>query len=248
MLASFCLRLAAGMLAALLLLPAGQVNPRFFRTHFLTALGLTAVAAVFLRDAATPWLWLALAGAVAGCFIGSMVWSLDGAPGGRVVNVAAVGFLGTAVALAGRGSPTDPGVAWQAADELTSTALLGTAMTAMLIGHSYLIAPTMSIAPLVRLLGALAVATILRLAVAGAGLWFWSESHSLTILSEVTIWLPVRWLLGFVGPLVLAGLAWQTAKIRSTQSATGILYVVVILCFLGELTGQLLRATTGYVL
>ena len=30
--------------------------------------------------------------------------------------------------------------------------------------------------------------------------------------------------------------------IRSTQSATGILYVVVIFCFLGELTGQLLRS------
>jgi hypothetical protein len=35
-------------------------------------------------------------------------------------------------------------------------------------------------------------------------------------------------------------MAWQTAKIRSTQSATGILYVVVILTFLGELVGQVL--------
>ena len=38
-------------------------------------------------------------------------------------------------------------------------------------------------------------------------------------------------------------MAWRTARIRSTQSATGILYVVVIFCFLGELTSQLLRGT-----
>jgi hypothetical protein len=43
-------------------------------------------------------------------------------------------------------------------------------------------------------------------------------------------------------------MAWETAKIRSTQSATGILYVVVIVCFLGELTGQLLFDKTGYIL
>jgi hypothetical protein len=40
-------------------------------------------------------------------------------------------------------------------------------------------------------------------------------------------------------------MAWQTARIRSTQSATGILYVAVIFCFLGELTGQLLWSSTG---
>ena len=52
----------------------------------------------------------------------------------------------------------------------------------------------------------------------------------------------------FVGPLALGWMAWETAKIRSTQSATGILYVVVILCFLGELTSQLLLGKTGVLL
>jgi hypothetical protein len=42
-------------------------------------------------------------------------------------------------------------------------------------------------------------------------------------------------------PLVLGWMAWQTTRIRSTQSSTGILYVVVIFCFLGELTSLLLR-------
>jgi hypothetical protein len=61
-------------------------------------------------------------------------------------------------------------------------------------------------------------------------------------------WLLLRWGLGLIGPLILCVLAWQTAKIRSTQSATGLLYVVVIFCFLGELTGQLLRDSTNFVL
>jgi hypothetical protein len=40
-------------------------------------------------------------------------------------------------------------------------------------------------------------------------------------------------------------MAWQAAKIRSTQSATGILYVVVIFCIVGELTSQILSRNTG---
>jgi len=44
MLAIFCLRLATGMMGALLLFSPQLVNPRFYRTHFLTVLCLTAAA------------------------------------------------------------------------------------------------------------------------------------------------------------------------------------------------------------
>jgi hypothetical protein len=102
-----------------------------------------------------------------------------------------------------------------------------------------------------RLLAALLVATLARAAVSGLALGLWSstDGHSLvTLEGETALWLPVRWGLGFVGPLVLGVMAWQTARIRSTQSATGLLYVVVIFCFLGELIGQLLQGTTGFLL
>ena len=66
---------------------------------------------------------------------------------------------------------------------------------------------------------------------------------SVNLNSDAVLWLPLRWLLGFLAPLGLDWMAWQSARIRSTQSATGILYVVVIFCFLGELTSQLLRST-----
>jgi hypothetical protein len=115
-------------------------------------------------------------------------------------------------------------------------------MTAMLIGHSYLIAPGMSLVPLFRLLFTFGLAVVLRMAVEGFAVWHWTLGHSFVNLdNDALLWLPVRWAVGLVGPLVLGALAWQTARIRSTQSATGILYVVVICCFLGELTSLVLH-------
>ena len=79
----------------------------------------------------------------------------------------------------------------------------------------------MSLTPLLRLLVALFIVLGLRMAVAGTGLWFWTAEHSLMKLTDVTLWLPLRWALGFIGPLVLSWMAWKAAVIRSTQSATG---------------------------
>ena len=56
----------------------------------------------------------------------------------------------------------------------TAAALLGSAMSAMLIGHSYLLAPAMSLTPLYTMLGALAASTVARICVAGLGLWLWT--------------------------------------------------------------------------
>jgi hypothetical protein len=134
-------------------------------------------------------------------------------------------------------------------DDAASALVVGSATTAMLMGHSYLISPAMSISPLMRLLAALGVSVILRIVLACFGLWEWTSSHGTSNLeTEMMVWLPVRWLLGLIAPLVLGWMAWETARIRSTQSATGILYVVVIVCFLGELTSQLLVEKTGCVL
>ncbi len=245
MLAVFALRLAAGMIACLLLLPAAVINPRFFRTHFLTVLALAGLSLALVRDSADATLLTLLGAALALAFVGSMVWGLEGAPGGRAFIVL------TTLALSG-------GLVWLEAatadrasllplllGDATSAALLGSALTAMLLGHSYLIAPTMSLKPLMRLLAVLAVATVARSAVDGYALGCWTTVHSLVSLKDgdAVVWLPLRWLIGFLAPLGLDWMAWQTARIRSTQSATGILYVVVIFCFLGELTGQLLRGT-----
>jgi hypothetical protein len=239
----FCLRLACGMLACLLLLSPRVIARHFFRTHFLTALGLSCLATVLILGwTDSSWLLIGLlvvADALA--FAGSVVWSLEGAPGGRGLTVATPLTLGACLGLL---STPSFGLGFSGhvfADNLTSAALLGTAMTAMLIGHSYLIAPGMSLTPLFRLLAAFGSAAVLRMGVEGYDLWTWTAGRSFGNLgNDVLLWLPVRWVVGLLGPLILGAMAWQTARIRSTQSATGILYVVVICSFVGELTGLVL--------
>jgi hypothetical protein len=247
--ATFCLRLAAGLLLMLPLLPSAQIPPRFYRVHFLTALGLLAVVAAFVFERADVIFWLIFGAAVVVCVIGSIVWHLDEAPGGR-----GIALLGPAVVTAcliyggviERGDSNSP---WRAADDVCSALVVGSAITAMLMGHSYLIAPAMTIAPLMRLLAVGACSVILRIGLACVGLWGWTSSRGAGNLdTELLLWLSVRWALGLIAPLVLGWMAWETARIRSTQSATGILYVVVIVCFLGELTSLLLVEKTGVVL
>lgn len=232
-------------MAALLILPSAQVNPRFYRVQFLTVLGLTAVAAMFLREQADLALWLALAASMILLFLGSIVWHVEGAPAGRTLIWSSAPAVGAALLLAGS-AYGDP---WLVADDLASAALLGSATTAMLMGHSYLIAPAMSLTPLNRLLAALGITLLIRMVLAGIGLWSWTgQLGSGSLDNEMWFLLLVRWGLGIVAPLGLGWMAWETARIRSTQSATGILYVVVIVCFLGELTSQLLVTKTGFVL
>ncbi len=252
MLSTFCLRLACGMIGALSLLSWTHVNSRFFRTHFLVVVGLISLTAALDTSEMSVAYWLALGLAALFACLGSILWSLEGNPGGQaaalVCAVSLTVTLGIRAAVRTQG-PELPAFIVVLLGEFTSAALLGTAMTAMLLGHFYLIAPGMSLSPLLRMLAALFVATGLRMALAGWGLWTWTGQHSLVNWEDETVlWLPVRWGLGFGSPLVLGWMARSAAKIRSTQSATGILYVVVILSFLGELTSQLLTESTGHLL
>jgi hypothetical protein len=247
MAATFCLRLACGLIVVLPLLPARVVPPRFYRVQFLAALGLLAVAAVFLRDEADLAFWICAGAGAVGCIAGSVVWHLDEAPGGRRMIWLTAPVLLACLILGGLDMHPAEGAAWRIADDLASMAVLGSATTAMLMGHSYLIAPAMSMAPLLRLLAALGAALAVRIGLACVALWLW-RSGAGTPEGELLVWLPARWLLGLLGPLALGWMAWETARIRSTQSATGILYVVVIVCYLGELTSQLLVEKTGLLL
>jgi hypothetical protein len=254
MLPLFCIRLALGLLAALLLLRPTQINPRFYRTHFLTGFGLIALAMVLRASADELSASWALYAALALALLGSMAWSIEGAPGGIALIVLTLAALGTTL-LAGwvKLPASTPGLqqaeGWQIAGEVSSLILLGVATTAMLMGHSYLVAPAMSLTPLKTLLGALFVSLVLRASLAGLSLCMWTEHVGRVSLTDVTIlWLPVRWLLGLILPAVLGLMAWHTTRIRNTQSSTGILYIVVVFVFLGELTAQLLLNVTGFSL
>src|SRR5262249_41091189 len=151
------------------------------------------------------WTVLTLLGVGIGlALLGSLSWALEGAPGGRTLVVLTLLVLGTALGLYDSSATPDRPTAQVLAGDLTSAALLGAALSAMLMGHIYLMAPAMSLTPLLRLLIAVAVATAVRAAADGYALWSWTAAHpSANLRSDVLLWLPVRWGVGFVLPLVL---------------------------------------------
>lgn len=235
------------MVAMTLVLPTAIVPPRFFRVQFLTALALCVIAALFFDR--THWQPIGtLALSIVFCLIGGIVWHTDEAPLGRSMMILATAAIGVTLYW-NRPDFIDRDFFWLHVDDFASALTLGAAISAMLMGHSYLIAPAMSLSPLYRLLGVLAVALALRVGLACLGLLWWTRlPASGTLEQETTLWLAGRWILGLLFPIGLTWMAWETARIRSTQSATGILYVVTILVFLGELLSLLLAEKFGFPL
>ena len=64
------------------------------------------------------------------------------------------------------------------------------------------------------------------------------------VLSLDGVFLWQRVLFGLLSPAILSYLVWQTAKIRSTQSATGILYVDFFTVVVGEVLAKYLLLST----
>jgi len=83
------------------------------------------------------------------------------------------------------------------------------------------------------------------LAAIGASVLVATSAPSNGFASSLWVWGGLRLFAGFIGAGVVVFLAWQTVKIRSTQSATGILYVGVIVVFLGEIAAQVLYRRVG---
>lgn len=229
--------------------PPRQVTSGYFRNHLYVLLGLNVLAAVVagLRPDAFPdLLWLAVAGAAA-CYLGVVCWMFELA-GPGILALCAVAIL--ALLAANLSLSTD----WEAlsvgerclwlSDPFTAGLLLGATMAAMLLGHWYLNAPGMKLAPLRRLILLIAAAVILRAVVACAGLAIVLAAGDVPPTATL-LFLALRWLAGIVSPLLLAGMTWQTIKIPNTQSATGILYVAVIVVFIGELASLMLAGELG---
>ena len=70
-----------------------------------------------------------------------------------------------------------------------------------------------------------------------------SFRHYILSVSGIFFW--QRVLFGLFGPALLSYLTWETAKIRSTQSATGILYVDFFTVVVGEVLAKYLLLATN---
>jgi hypothetical protein len=132
-----------------------------------------------------------------------------------------------------------------AASLLAGAALLGSVLLSMVLGHFYLVIPRLTIDPLRRLTNGYLGSILARLAIAvAATALVWSvdvEPGRSLLLDQATLLAP-RILFGLAGPLLLCFLARGTVAIKSTQSATGILYGATVLVVFGELAAAWLVA------
>lgn len=145
-----------------------------------------------------------------------------------------------------------PSAALTIASFVSSSALLGSSCTAMILGHWYLILPSMEVSHLQTVVKFHIGSTLFRIVVVatvvGVALANWESpsgaGYDRYILSIDGVFLWQRVLFGLAGPIVLAYLSWETAKIRSTQSATGILYVDFFAVIVGEMLAKYLLVST----
>src|SRR5215471_3557936 len=223
-------------LAAILLAVAFAFRPA---DAGATAGGRVAFAALLVCEAAVVLYWATVGRALA---------SIRPAIAGTAIASGLVALVAQALA-------SSAGVADHAltiASFLSSAALLGGACTAMILGHWYLIIPSMQVAHLQSLVKIHIASMVVRIVVVGAAVFVamvtWepglgpSFRSYITSLNGIFFWLRV--LFGLAGPALLSYLTWETAKIRSTQSATGILYVDFFTVVVGEVLAKYLLLAT----
>jgi hypothetical protein len=249
MLADFVIRLAFGLTITSLMISWRAVPLPFFRTQTQVILGLLVLGA--LDQARSPGQTLALGLVITSAilaYISAVAWGL-GLPKIGTRTLAMVALI-TAGWLSAASYSTRSGL-WtlNASSRTASGWLLGVTLTAMLLGHYYLTAPAMSIEPLKRVVAVSAAALAARCLLAGIGLWV-SQAGLLgsgtgPIAVTFGFFVAARWGMGFVGTAISTYMTWKTAQIRSTQSATGILYITMIFVLFGELTSLILAVDGG---
>lgn len=124
--------------------------------------------------------------------------------------------------------------------------MCGLGLMDMLLGHAYLTASRMTISPFRRLNLALAAVLALRVVSAvGLALLLHRWRPVEMLWGIYGLYVLTRWLVGLGVPAVFVYMAHDCVKRRSTQSATGILYVAGVLIFIGEIVALYLARETG---
>jgi DMSO reductase anchor subunit len=124
---------------------------------------------------------------------------------------------------------------------------LGAALSGLSLGHWYLVSPGLAVQPLVRLtflcLGAIiAQLVLLPVLVFASG----SPADAVrSLISDYNVFFGVRIVFGLIVPLGATVMTWRTARIRSLDSATGLLYIVAALVLAGEIAARTLFFLTG---
>ena len=188
-----------------------------------------------------------------------VLFAHSAAAGVRVLRMVAVtgGGCGVAAACLWGLDSTGLAASWgmtvtHVAGQVSGALLIGSVTVAWLVGHAYLTAAKMTITPLVRLSRLFSLFVGLRFgyliaclllikygAIAGeADLAFSRLAGSWLILC-------LRVGVGLIAVGMFAYMVGDCVKVRSTQSATGILYFASIFSYIGELSSQHLANDFG---
>ena len=248
--------LAAGGLFVTAVLAFTHELPGAF-LRFCTASAASAAAlAGLLESGSARWVWFGLA-------LASGAWhvALRKGHGGKLAagdngKLAAglTAIASIAALILGALLSSESGHRLAVAGAVSSSLLLGAVSVTMILGHWYLVDTRLSIAPLRDGARWVSIAVVLRWAAVSFALGYggWEvlrvSRAADFILSTNGLFFMFRTLMGLVAPLLLSVLIWQTVKMRSTQSATGLLYVALILVLFGELVSQFLLVRTGFPL
>ena len=265
---SLFLQLAVGTLLPLFFISLEEIGAMFFRFMSAMAAVLLAIAwwahpfghPIFdlsgLAFSGSPRLMFGLMAATIAILLAGSIWI------NRIKKI----FLFPAFALgltlvvcAALLTPATPALpvpssGLRAASYLASSLLLGTVMSAMITGHWYLVNRRLTIQPLriatLLFLGAtvlrliFVIAVVSSLALSREALVSQAAQGLLQFSGQGWLfWL--RLTIGLIGPLVFGGMIYATVKIRSTQSATGMLYATVVFVFLGEAFAKFIWLFTG---
>jgi hypothetical protein len=258
----FLLATAFGCVSTLFWVPEDDMGRGYFQMNALIVLGLLALAAAVLvlhpfqpfggrAGAGTAAVGLAFAGAfLYYAAIWRERWRRARAAAALTLAAAGAALLLVTPQLSVLAPALPHRLLLTGSTVLSSALLLGWSLITMLLGHWYLVSPRLTFRHLVIFSWVLLAVIGVRLLTVGAGLTAAAVSQSgyWSLLTGLTgqgmfFWFRVLW--GLAIPLTLGILSLHCARQRSNQSATGILYVVVVGAFIGELTAYYLVVTTG---
>lgn len=137
---------------------------------------------------------------------------------------------------------------------ILSSTFLGISNFSMLLGHYYLVVPKLTEEPLIYCLYLFWMIFFFRIVFSLSVLF----SAGLPYLEEGTqlgdgymynwLFLSMRYLWGYVAPFILSLFTYRLCRLRSIQSATGVLYIVEFFVIVGELISVYLMFRHGLAL
>lgn len=152
-----------------------------------------------------------------------------------VCGVAVLGSLAAVVSIPTWGFPL------VLASFVLGAIAVGAVTNGMILGHWYLITPRLPEQPLREITGLLVVVLVVQALFIVPALLLphdtltYSSVHT-GILSNLFFWLRVGLGLGF--PAVLGWMAYDSSGVRAMQSATGLLYLAMVLVICGEVVAN----------